>query len=209
MDQATTFGRWLRERRKALDLTQEAFAERMNCSVSYVRKWEAGIRRPSPEYARELAQSLGLEPEERTQFLRLARSPLPAGDAVETGAEAAHAPWAPRPRPSNLPAQTTLLFGRERELEEVRALLRREGVRLLTLTGPGGVGKTRLGVEAAAGLLGDFEDGVCFVPLGAVAEAEQVAAHLAHHLGVKVAGARAAGGASQGVPAPEAAAARA
>ena len=65
-------------------------------------------------------------------------------------------------RRNNLPAQPTPLVGRERELEEVLTLLRSSHVRLLTLTGPGGAGKTRLGLQAAAELTDEFEDGVFF-----------------------------------------------
>ena len=70
-------------------------------------------------------------------------------------------------RPNNLPLQPTPLIGREKELAEVEKLLRREEVRLVTLTGPGGTGKTRLGLQAAAELLDDFPDGVWFVDLAA------------------------------------------
>ena len=66
---------------------------------------------------------------------------------------------------SNLPAQLTTLLGREREVEAACALLRRADVRLLTLTGPGGVGKTHLGLEIASKLLGDFAEGIYFVSL--------------------------------------------
>ena len=66
---------------------------------------------------------------------------------------------------TNLPAQLTPLVGREQEVEEVCALLRSEQTRLLTLTGPGGVGKTRLGIRVAEELAGEFADGVCFVSL--------------------------------------------
>ena len=59
-------------------------------------------------------------------------------------------------RPNNLPAQATALVGREAELAEVRALLRKDGVRLVTLTGPGGAGKTRLALQAAADLIDEF-----------------------------------------------------
>ena len=66
---------------------------------------------------------------------------------------------------TDLPAQLTPLVGREQELEEACALLRSEQTRLMTLTGPGGVGKTRLGIRVAEELADEFADGVCFVSL--------------------------------------------
>ena len=74
-------------------------------------------------------------------------------------------------RPTNLPAQVTPLIGREREIGEIDAMLRRDGVRMLTLTGPGGSGKTRLALEVARGLLGDYTDGVYLVSLATVSRA--------------------------------------
>jgi len=70
--------------------------------------------------------------------------------------------------PYNLPLQPTPFIGREREVEAVCILLRRPEVRLLTLVGPPGIGKTRLGLQVAADLLDDFPDGVCFVPLAPI-----------------------------------------
>src|SRR5215207_7416518 len=75
-------------------------------------------------------------------------------------------------RLNNLPLQPTPLVGREREVEEVAGRLRREQVRLLTLTGPGGTGKTRLALQAGADLLDEFDDGVFFVSLATISEVE-------------------------------------
>ena len=91
-------------------------------------------------------------------------------------------------RMNNLPAQPTPLVGRERELGEVCDLLRGEGVRLLTLTGPGGIGKTRLGLQVAAELLDEFEDGVFFVALAPITDPALVASAIAEPLGVVEAG---------------------
>jgi predicted ATPase/class 3 adenylate cyclase len=87
-------------------------------------------------------------------------------------------------RPTNLPIQPTPLIGRRRELAELTVLLRTEAVRLVTLTGPGGTGKTRLALQAAANLVDDFEDGVFFVELAAIAAAELVPTTLAQTLGL-------------------------
>jgi predicted ATPase/class 3 adenylate cyclase len=88
-------------------------------------------------------------------------------------------------RPNNLPAQATPLLGREREVEAVRRLLLQETVRLVTLTGPGGTGKTRLGLRVGAELLDDFADGVFFVPLAPIRDPELVGSTIAQTLGVR------------------------
>lgn len=86
---------------------------------------------------------------------------------------------------NNLPYQHLPLIGRDRELEAVRNLLLKDGVSLLTITGPGGIGKTRLALQAANDLLGDFEDGVFFVPLAAITNPDLVAATVVQALGLK------------------------
>lgn len=91
------------------------------------------------------------------------------------------------PTPHNLPAPLSSFIGREREVAEVCARLRREDVRLLTLTGPGGVGKTRLALHSASQLLADFPQGVFFVPLIEAVEPEQALSVLAQALGVRAA----------------------
>jgi predicted ATPase len=89
---------------------------------------------------------------------------------------------------NNLPLQPTPLIGREKEVAEVCERLSRPEVRLLTLTGAGGTGKTRLGLQAAAELAGEFEDGVFFVSLAAIRDPQLVVGAVARTLGVKEAG---------------------
>jgi predicted ATPase/DNA-binding CsgD family transcriptional regulator len=97
----------------------------------------------------------------------------------------------PQRRPSStLPTQLTSFIGREQEIAAVSTFLLRDDVRLLTLTGPGGVGKTRLGLQIAAHLEQEFADGVCFVSLAPISETELVVPTIAQALGVKEVGAQ-------------------
>jgi hypothetical protein len=86
---------------------------------------------------------------------------------------------------NNLPLQPTPLVGREKEVSEVCDLLRGEATRLLTLTGPGGIGKTRLALQAVADLLEDVSDGTFFVQLATLTEAERLIPAVAETLGLK------------------------
>src|SRR5215210_1455696 len=88
-------------------------------------------------------------------------------------------------RLNNLPLQVTRLLGRERELQAVRGLVLREDVRLVTLTGPGGSGKTRLGLQAAAELLDWFEDGAFLVELSPISDPGLVVSTVARTLGLR------------------------
>lgn len=88
----------------------------------------------------------------------------------------------------NLPAQSTTFIGREQEVGRIRAMLLGDDVRIITLTGPGGTGKTRLSLEIAAGLAGAFTDGLFFVPLADVREPDQLLPRIAQELEVREAG---------------------
>ena len=93
-------------------------------------------------------------------------------------------------RPHNLPIHPTALLGRERETDEVRQLILQDGVRLVTLTGPGGTGKTRLSLQIAAELVDEFEDGVFVVELAPISNPALVPVTVAQVLGVRDVGGR-------------------
>jgi predicted ATPase/DNA-binding SARP family transcriptional activator len=132
---------------------------------------------------RILADELGVEPEEETTALY---------ERIRDGAELP--PHAPIP-PHNLPAQATPFIGRQAQVANVIALLTRSDVRLLTLTGPGGTGKTRLALQAASELLREVPDGVFFVALAPVRDAAHVLPTIASTLGVREAKGRSLGAA--------------
>jgi predicted ATPase/class 3 adenylate cyclase len=92
--------------------------------------------------------------------------------------------------PTNLPLQPTALIGREREVETICDLLRQPEARLLTLTGPGGIGKTRLALQAATELLDSLKDGVWFVGLAPISDPDLVPTAIAQVLGIRESGNR-------------------
>ncbi len=170
------FGRWLKQRRKEFDLTQDGLASRIGCATSTVQKIEAGRRRPSPEFAGRIAEVLEVAPEKRQAFIEFAR-----GSEEFTAAELF------RP-PTNLPAPLTPLIDRRREMAEVSQRLLQENTRLVTLVGPPGIGKTRLSLEVAARVRDHFPDGVFFVPLAAVTDPDLIAPAIAKSIGLKESG---------------------
>ncbi len=92
------------------------------------------------------------------------------------------------PRPNNLPVQRTAFIGREQEATALRQLLSRVDVQLVTLTGPGGIGKTRLALQVASDAAAEFPGGVCFVPLSAVSDGGLIASTIAQALAVRESG---------------------
>jgi transcriptional regulator with XRE-family HTH domain len=140
MAEATTFGEWLKRRRGALGLTQEQLAQHIGCSTIALRKIEAEERRPSEPIVKRLAEVLGLRLRTDRLF-RFARGDWQAAPA----AGLASFPW--RTVRSNLPAPLTSLIGREHDVAMVRGYLLTPDVRLITLIGLPGIGKTRLSVR--------------------------------------------------------------
>jgi predicted ATPase/transcriptional regulator with XRE-family HTH domain len=183
MDIETSFGRWLRARRRALDLTQDDLARWVGCSVVTIRKIEADERRPSRQIAERLANCLKIPAEERAAIITLARGERYLDPtSVEVPERPLHAP--PRP-PTNLPAPLTHLIGRKQDNAAVRNALLRGETRLLTLLGPPGIGKTRLSITVARDIQDAFADGAYFVVLAPLGDPALVLATIAQTLGVK------------------------
>jgi len=190
MDHTDSFGEWLRQRRQALDLTRDQLAQAAGCSVSALRKIETDERRPSRQLAELLANCLGILPGERLTFLQVARGLLHVerlGTPFPAAAPLWARPAAPRPA-SNLPISPTPLIGREPELAALAGLLRDPQCRLLTLVGPGGIGKTRLAIAAAAAQREAFADGVFFVSLASIASPRFIVPAIVESLGLHLSG---------------------
>ena len=180
MDEVS-FGEWLKRRRKAEGWTQEQLALQISCSTSALKKFEAEERRPSAQIVERLAEIFNILPNEHTSFLRYAR-----GDwKYAPGESREEAPWhistvATR---SHLPASLTSLIGREQDITAVREYLENINIRLVTLIGPPGIGKTRLSVEMARAELSDFPDGVFFIALAPLEDPNLVAPTIIQTLG--------------------------
>jgi predicted ATPase/DNA-binding XRE family transcriptional regulator len=158
---AASFADLLKQYRASAGLTQEVLAERANLSVRAISDLERGVKqRPYPHTVQRLIQALDLEEGDAEHLRASARRPEAGGDgpAGQTDGRSA------------LPIQPTSFIGREREVEEIETILCREDVRLLTLTGPGGVGKTRLALRVAESLVDHFPDGVVFVSLASLTD---------------------------------------
>lgn len=175
-----SFGTQLRELRESAGLTQEELAERAGLSAKAISLLERGARqRPYPHTVSALAVALGLTPDHRAALLRSVRR---AGAARDQGLSGPGRPVV------DLPVPATSLVGRERELREVLHLVTTDGARLVTLTGTGGVGKTRVATAVVRLGAGSFPGGACFVPLAAVSTPDLVLPAVARSLGLPDAG---------------------
>jgi predicted ATPase/transcriptional regulator with XRE-family HTH domain len=173
------FGDLLRRHRTASGLTQEELADGAGISARTVSDIERGLR--SSVYrdtARRVAEALGLEGAARAAFERAARREAAGRARTASGATAVGT------MPPSMPVPLTSLIGREADLDSLLAALRGGQIRVLTLVGPGGVGKTRLAIEAANLAAAGFADGVFFVPLAVTGDADLVPSLIARELGV-------------------------
>ncbi|HEX2348140.1 MAG TPA: helix-turn-helix domain-containing protein [Ktedonobacterales bacterium] len=177
MAEQTTLSATLKRYRLAAGLSQEELAERAGLSVRAVSDLERGLHRTARgSTINLLASALALAPEQRAALLSAARPELVAPQA---------APAADSLVFSAPPSPPTALVGRERERRQAREALLERGVRLLTLMGPGGVGKTRLALQIAWDVASAFPDGVVFVDLAPIRDAALVASALVEALGLR------------------------
>jgi predicted ATPase/transcriptional regulator with XRE-family HTH domain len=164
------FGTLLRTLRERAGLTQQELAERADLSPHAISSLERGSRaRPYPNTVRSLADALGISEHDRTVLIEA----VPRRRSVDT----------PVVRPVGLAIAPTPLFGRDDDIASVVDLIR-SGARLVTLTGAGGVGKTRLTAAVADVLAGEFPDGVVQVSLAPLADASALMATIGRALGL-------------------------
>ncbi|MGE3798649.1 MAG: helix-turn-helix domain-containing protein, partial [Thermomicrobiales bacterium] len=172
-----SLGSQLRRLRLAAALSQEDLAGRSGVSVRTISDLERGIRSTARlETLRLLAEGLGLSSFDRASLIAAATTDVAPGTPLH-GDECVT---------TYLPSPRNQLIGRSWLVDEIVAVFERDGIRLLTLTGPGGVGKTRLALEAASRVVDNTQQPAIFVPLAPVTDSALVPVEIAQALGIAI-----------------------
>lgn len=172
MQEEISFGIWLRKQRRALDLSRQAFADQVGCAEVTLRRIETGTLKPSKELASIILEKLGIPAGEHPRWISFARG----GSGFPESSKSSRRPS------TNLPASLTTFIGREKEQEDVKKLTAKH--RLVTLTGSGGVGKTRLSIKVGEQIAEDYDDGVWLVELAPIVDPALVAHTIILTLGI-------------------------
>ncbi len=152
MEHIHTFGQWLRREREQRSWTRREFADQVSCSVSLITKLERDEQPPSKAMAERILNVLQVDAGQHERLLRLARfGPHDPGPATTLDG------FSPR---WDVPTPPTAFYGREQELQNLTQRLEDQQVRIVSLIGPGGVGKSRLALELGHALRPAFPDGI-------------------------------------------------
>lgn len=172
----------LRGARERRHWTYQEVADLIGLPDSHtVGRWERGVAFPQPRYRRELCRVFEMSAEELGLYSGGPKKNEPQSALSAEDTQKSEPLW-------KVPVVLTSFIGREQEVPEVCKLLRREDVRLVTLLGPGGIGKTRLSIKIAEEMRASFVDGVCFVALATVSDPDLVITTITNSLDIQESG---------------------